>query len=120
MALAPQNYRLDPRLMELSFGEWEGLGWREVARVDSAGVEARKADKWGFTPPGGESYATLTARVKTWLNERDGDIFLAAHGGVGRALMVLLTGMARDVADSADIWQGRALIFENGAFAWVG
>jgi len=120
MGLAPQAYRLDARLKELSFGEWEGMSWREVARDDSAGLKARKADKWGFAPPGGESYAMLAQRVQTWLRERDGDSFVAAHGGVGRALMVLLAGVADDVADSADIWQGRALIFDKGAFTWVG
>jgi broad specificity phosphatase PhoE len=120
MGLAPLVYRLDARLKELSFGDWEGLSWREVERIDPAGVKARKGNKWGFAPPAGESYAMLAERVKSWLEERDGDSFLAAHGGVGRALMVLLAGVASDVADDADIWQGRALVFEKGAFAWIG
>ena len=120
MGLAPTVYKLDDRLKELTFGEWEGLTWREVERIDAAGVRARKADKWGFTPPGGESYATLAMRVRAWLDERDGDCFVAAHGGIARALMFLIAGVAEDVAEDADIWQGRALIFDKGGFVWVG
>ena len=120
MGLAPQAYRCDARLEELSFGAWEGLNWSEVAKSDPAGMQGRLRDKWGFAPSGGESYAALTERVKQWLGERDGDCFIAAHGGVGRALMVLLAGLAPDVADSADVWQGRAMIVENGGFTWVG
>ena len=120
MRLAPKTYKLDDRLKELTFGEWEGLTWREVEKIDAACVRARKADKWGFTPPGGESYATLALRVGSWLDERDGDCFVAAHGGVARALLVLIAGVAEDMAEDADIWQGRALIFDKGGFVWVG
>jgi bisphosphoglycerate-dependent phosphoglycerate mutase len=62
----------------------------------------------------------LTARVGAWLRERENDCFVAAHGGVARARMVLLAGVAGDVADGAEIPQGRAMIFEDGAFAAVG
>ena len=55
MGLAPPAYHIDARLKELSFGEWEGMSWREVERIDAAGVKARKADKWRFAPPGGEA-----------------------------------------------------------------
>ena len=120
MGLAPKAYRLDPRLKELSFGAWEGRGWREVERADAAGYKARQRDKWDFTPPGGESYATLTARVAEWLATCKGDVFVASHGGVGRALMALLAGAPKNVADSAAVWQGRALIFAKGGCVWVG
>lgn len=120
MGFAPLAYRCDTRLEELSFGAWEGLNWSEVAQRDPAGMQGRLRDKWGFAPAGGESYAALTERVKQWFGERDSDCFIAAHGGTGRALMVLLGGVAPEVADSADVWQGRVMIVENGGFTWVG
>lgn len=120
MGLPPRPYRLDARLMELTFGDWEGLTWDEVEARDPAGLRARAADKWRFTPPEGESYATLVERVRPWLDERDGEVLVVAHGGVARAFMVILTGAATSVAASANIWQGRALIFDKGAFSWVG
>ncbi|MGO8799402.1 MAG: histidine phosphatase family protein [Roseiarcus sp.] len=120
MGLPPRRYHLDARLMELTFGDWEGLTWPEVKARDAAGLQARLADKWGFAPPGGESYAMLVERVTPWLDERDGDVFVVAHGGVARAFMVILAGVATSVAASANIWQGRALIFEKGGFSWAG
>ena len=120
MGLAPQPYRLDARLKELTFGDWEGLNWDEIAARDLQGVAARDADKWNFAPPRGESYADLAARVASWLDERDGDAFVVAHGGVARVLMTLVAGVAKPVAAGAPIAQGRVLIFDRGAFSWVG
>ncbi len=120
MGLPPQPYRLDARLMELSFGDWEGLTWDTIRARDPAGMRARANDKWDFTPPDGESYATLVARLRPWLDERDSDVLVVAHGGVARAFLVMLAGVAPDSAASAEIWQGRALIFDMGGFSWVG
>jgi broad specificity phosphatase PhoE len=120
MGLPPQPYRLEARLMELTFGDWEGLNWEEVAARDPIGLKARHADKWNFAPPRGESYARLVERVGFWLDEREGDIFMVAHGGVARALLASVAGVAAAVAADADIWQGRALIFDGGAYSWIG
>jgi broad specificity phosphatase PhoE len=120
MDLAPRPYRLDARLKELTFGDWEGLNWEEIAARDRRGVEAREADKWNFRPPRGESYADLAARVSSWLDERDGDTLVVAHGGVARVLMTLVAGVAQSVAAGASIAQGRVLIFDRSAFSWVG
>ena len=120
MGLPPQPYRLDARLKELTFGDWEGLNWEEIAARDRQEVEAREADKWNFAPPGGESYADLAARVAPWLDERDGDTLVVAHGGVARVLMTIVAGVAQSVAAGAPIAQGRILIFDKGAFSWVG
>jgi probable phosphoglycerate mutase len=120
MGLPPQSYRVDARLMELSFGDWEGLTWDTVGARDPAGVEARIDDKWDFAPPGGESYAMLVARLRPWLDARDGDVLAVAHGGVARAFLAMLAGIAPDRAASAEIWQGRALIFDKGGFSWIG
>jgi broad specificity phosphatase PhoE len=120
MGLSPQIYHVDPRLKELTFGAWEGLTWTEVWQKDPAAARAREADKWNFAPPGGESYGMLVERVRPWLDEREGDTFLVAHGGIARALYALLVDMPRIEAASAPVWQGRALIFDRGRAEWVG
>ena len=120
MGLPPEPFRRDGRLMELSFGVWEGQTWDEVKASDPAGIAARRADRWGFAPPGGESYADMAARVGRWLAERDGDLLMVAHGGVARALMAMLAGFAPATAADADIWLGRALVFEAGGLSWIG
>jgi probable phosphoglycerate mutase len=120
MGLDPERYHLCSTLMELTFGDWEGLTWPEVERLDAAGAQAREADKWNFAPPRGESYAMLVARVKPWLEARQGDCLVASHGGVARAFMAILADVPPSVAATANIWQGRALVFDKGAFRWVG
>ncbi|MGO9770984.1 MAG: histidine phosphatase family protein [Roseiarcus sp.] len=120
MGLAPERYRLCSTLKELTFGDWEGLTWAEVEARDPAAARAREADKWNFAPPCGESYAMLVERVRPWLAARRGDCFVASHGGVARAFMVILAGASSAEAENANIWQGRALIFERGECRWVG
>jgi probable phosphoglycerate mutase len=119
LGLPPQAYAMDARLMELSFGSWEGLTWPEVqARAPEAAV-ARETRKWDFVPPGGESYAMLALRVAPWLDELDGDTLVVSHGGVARVLMALIGGVAHERASVSNIWQGRLLVFGSGGFSWL-
>ena len=120
LGLAPQRYALEPALKELTFGEWEGLTWPQVAKRDPAGARAREADKWNFAPPGGESYAMLAERLQPWLDSLQADCFVVSHGGVARALMTLIAGVSPQAAENAEIWQGRAILFEGGRFSWIG
>ena len=120
LGLAPSHYGLDPALKELTFGEWEGLTWAQVWSQDPAGARAREADKWNFAPPDGESYAMLAERLQPWLDARDADCFVVSHGGVARALMTLIAGVSPQAAENADIWQGKAILFEGGGLSWIG
>jgi probable phosphoglycerate mutase len=120
MGLAAADYALCDDLKELTFGDWEGLTWPEVEARDPQGAAARAADKWDFTPPNGESYATLARRLAPWVKSIERDLFVASHGGVARALMFLLGGVAPAVAAEANIHQGRALLFADGGFKWLG
>ena len=119
IGLPPKPYDMDDRLKELSFGTWEGLVWREVVARDGDLARARDADKWGFCPPEGESYLMLSERIKPWVQSLSGDMFVVSHGGVARALMYLIGGIGPLEAPTADIWQGRPLIFEEGACRWL-
>ena len=62
----------------------------EVKARDPKGVKARRADKWDFAPPGGESYAMLAERLRPWLASLSADAFVVSHGGVARVLMTYL------------------------------
>jgi broad specificity phosphatase PhoE len=57
---------VDDRLVELDYGEWDGLRLNEV---DATEWTAWRADS-SFAPPGGESLASLGARVATFCTER--------------------------------------------------
>ena len=58
-ALDPET-RIDERLSEMDFGEWEGQPWDAI---DRDALDAWAADTLHYTPPGGESVAGLQHRA---------------------------------------------------------
>ena len=114
LGLPPQHYRTDARLMEMSFGRWEGYTFAELQARESQGLAARERDKWGFVLPGGESYAQLVLRVGDWYAGVDRDTVVAAHGGVCRALIAHLGIAQPEAASTGDVGQGVVYVF-NGA-----
>src|SRR5919205_1722408 len=114
LGLPRDGYVLDERLKEVSFGDVEGLTLAEFAAQDPTGFKAREADRWGYVPQGGESYAQLSARTACMLAELDGPSVIVAHGGILRALYHLLLGCsARDVM-TMPVSQDAVHLFENG------
>lgn len=112
-------FAVDARLKEIAFGDWEGMTWEEVTRQYASAAAARERDRWGFAPPGGESYADVAERVGLWLKTLEGDTLLVAHGGIGRVLMALVAGVDPEMATTASIYQGQVLDFSAGAFQWL-
>jgi broad specificity phosphatase PhoE len=120
MGFPPADYALCDDLKELTFGDWEGFTWPEVEARFPEGAAERATNKWSFTPPNGESYATLALRLTPWIAGLSQDVFVASHGGVARALMRLIGRVAPGIAAEANIFQGRALMFAEGGFQWLG
>lgn len=116
LGLAPDDFRRDQRLRELSFGRWEGSTWQEIRRRDPLNVAARAEDTWNFAPPDGESYAVLSERVLACLGELSGDAVVVTHGGVVRAMLHVLAGMPVEQAVDLPVRQGAVYLIEGGAF----
>jgi broad specificity phosphatase PhoE len=93
LGLDPAHYRLDDRLKEISYGEWEGFTGEELSLRDPERIAAREAAKWEFMPPGGESYRLVSDRVVLWLATLDRPTLVVAHGGVGRVLRARVLGV---------------------------
>ena len=119
LGFAETGYRVDPLLSEISFGQWEGLTWKEVKKSDPARAAGRSADKWGYVPPGGESYAVLRDRVRPVFAAMTSDTVVVAHGGIARTLLVDMAGIAPLEATVVDIWQGRVLVLRDGGAFWA-
>ena len=119
LGLDPQAYRLDDRLREITFGEWEGFTTAELRAREPELVAAREKDKWRFLPPGGESYHLLAERVGGWLAEIGRPPFVVAHGGVGRVLRMHLLGMDPHDVVTADFPQDRVLLVRDGTGEWL-
>jgi broad specificity phosphatase PhoE len=66
---------VDERLIELDYGDWDGLGLRDVPSADWA---AWRADPT-FAPPNGESLVAVTARVSSFVSDtlREDDAVVA-------------------------------------------
>ena len=96
---------VDPRLREVSFGEWDGRSWDEIYETDRQRYEAWSASWWDLAPPGGESFADLEARVLSWFRDlKDEETVLAvAHGGSIRALLAGLRVIPRERAFDLDL-----------------
>lgn len=57
--------RLDNRLKEIHFGDWEGRSFDDIGSA----IDDWAADPLGFRAPGGESPREMAARVLAWLAE---------------------------------------------------
>jgi len=120
IGLHPEGYRLDERLIEITFGAWEGMTWKEVRKAEPQLAALRERDKWNYVPPGGgESYAMLVDRVRPIIDDLTRDTVIVAHGGVARAFLAICCGISSRQAASMDIWQGRVLVIEGREHRWV-
>ena len=67
-----------------------------------------------MSPPGGECYAAVQARVSEWYSELTADTVAVAHGGTARALMVVVGLETPDSAADLTIEQGAVYVFGDG------
>lgn len=104
----------DVRLMELNFGDFEGLSWQEI-------FDREDGKKWfdnylECPTPGGESYAQMTARIRSFYEEKiagkEDDFLLVTHSGVLRSFLIILKGYTPEEAMKAEIGYGEVLSFE--------
>jgi probable phosphoglycerate mutase len=119
MGLDPAHYRTDERLVEIHFGEWEGLDWQQIAERQPERFEARQADPLNFIPAGGENYPHVFERVGSLLNALQRDTVLVAHAGVLRSCLALLTDVADVEVPLLEIPQDQVLMIRGGKFAWM-
>lgn len=93
--------RVDPRLIELDFGAWDGLDWDDVPR---ASLDRWAADPLGFAAPGGESGAMLIRRIEAVcadIRAEARDCLIVSHGGPLRLLGPMLRGGMPDLLGRA-------------------
>lgn len=119
MGLDPEAFRRDRRLEEQSYGHWEGQLWSELPVTDPEGFRARAADKWGWQPRGGESYAMLADRIGGWVRSVEADCIVASHGAVSRALRYVVLGLDREAITGLEVPQDRIMILQDGRLEWL-
>ncbi len=97
--LSDQPPRIDARLMEMHFGDWEGRRWADIDPV--------ALRHWGDHyvtegPPNGEAMQTLHERCTHFyaelLTAGHADVLVVTHGGVIRTLLCHVLALPLDRA----------------------
>jgi probable phosphoglycerate mutase len=89
---------IDPRLVEISFGAYEGHLHKELASGTMAIAGERDASFWFFRPPEGESYDDVATRIRDFGASLDGPSVVVSHGGILRVLRHLIEAFPHERA----------------------
>lgn len=88
---------LKTELRELSFGNWEGMTWDELAERYPDQWQARMNDFVGYRVPGGENLQDLQNRLMPVMEQligrhRGEEIIVVGHGGTNRVILLSALG----------------------------
>jgi probable phosphoglycerate mutase len=103
---------IEPALIEMDWGRWQGMSRAELGRrygVAFAGEERRGLD---MTPPAGESPRRVQDRLRGWLARLDRPTVAVTHKGVIRALYALATGWTMIEKPPAKLARHAVHVFE--------
>jgi len=77
------SHRIDARLSELDFGEWDGQTWEQIGKP---AVDAWMGEFSEFRPGDGESVSALIERCAAFIADADGSCVVGHAGWIGAAL----------------------------------
>ncbi|CAA6806872.1 MAG: Phosphoglycerate mutase family (Rhiz) [uncultured Sulfurovum sp.] len=88
----------DEKIKEFNYGIFEGKTKSFCRETLAVEFEAREADKYNYVLEGGESYAMVNLRLKTWLESVKNEkvIVVVAHEMINRALRGLYYNMKKE------------------------
>ena len=94
---------IEPRdgLVEICFGEWEGMTLPEVKSADPDYVVRWRRNPFECVPPGGETFEAIRERLAPVLDEAfeaDGRVAVVCHGGIIRAALYMLLCLSGEAA----------------------
>jgi len=114
---------LDERLVERSFGEWEGRLWSDLWPQVPAEVLADPHAYSAFTPPGGEPYDAVAVRVQQALHDLTAvpgrRVLAGTHAGPLRLAVGAVLGLSPAVALTLGAGFARAAVLERQGDRWV-
>lgn len=105
----------DSRLIELSWGEWDG---RLRSELEAVYPDAFGRTGWAFRAPAGESFEAASARLGDWLGglapEPQRQVIAVSHGVAGRVLRGVYAGLSRDATVRQDVPQDAVFRLSGG------
>jgi alpha-ribazole phosphatase len=85
---SPREPTVDEDLVEMNFGDWQGIRWDAIAREK---IDAWTNDVWGYRPGGGESAKMVATRWERWVyrvrQNDSGNVVAVTHAGVIRVAL---------------------------------
>ncbi len=115
-AIVPHpDLRVDARLIEGHFGDWQGKTYEELRAHDAARLAKWDAGRLQVPPPNGESLRDMAERVLAAYDEivgahPDQDVILVAHGGTLQVMLVLALDLPLE--DYRKLWISNASVSE--------
>ena len=99
----PDDFEVEPRLVEQDFGDWQGLTYAELDAARSGAWHRFWLAPSEEVPPGGESFSAVSARVAEAIEaltrrHAGRDIVCVSHGGPIRAALGHALGMTPEQA----------------------
>lgn len=94
-ALGLQHVTVEPRLIEMDWGDWEGRRLAELRAELGTVMSDNEERGMDFQPPQGESPRMVLERVRPWLVQcaaSDAAMVAVTHRGVIRVIFALATG----------------------------
>jgi len=82
--------KIEPRLIEMSWGNWEGRTIKELRATLGEDMTENESRGLDFRPVGGESPRDVLVRVQSWLDgiaNKANDVVAVTHLGVIRVVM---------------------------------
>lgn len=113
--LGVAEVELEPRLIELSWGDWDG---RLRSELEAAYPDAFGRTGWAFHAPTGETYEATCARMSDWLESLPPEprrrIIAVSHGVSGRVLRGVYADLPPDDAVNQDVPQDAVYLLRHG------
>ena len=111
--LPASQLQIEPRLIEVDFGEWE------MQQVDALFAQypmlSSQAD-WYFQAPACEPLAAVVARLEQWLADPElpERVIVVAHGLLGRILRGIYAGLSAEALWQQDMPQDAFFRLQDG------
>lgn len=121
------DLRVDPRLIEGHFGDWQGETYEDLKVHDAARLARWETGVLQVPPPNGESLQDLAERVEAAYRgicqaHPDQTVIVVAHGGTLQVLLVVALGLPLE--DYRKLWLSNASlselrVYETGATLYL-
>ena len=115
--------QVDERLAERSFGEWEGRRWSELWPTVAAEVLTDPEAYARFTPPGGEPFEEVAARVQAAMRDLTAElgrrVLAVTHAGPLRLAVAAALDLPPATALTLGADHARAAVLDRHPDRWI-